>query len=548
MFDAGVQCKWLVPSAGNGGSALTAGAGAQQWTTYTDPPNIGNWTSSTTGVGYERDPASATSYAGLLGANSNTESQMYNINSTCYIRITFNIANQTVLDAINTLKLAMKYDDGFRAYINGTLVAGRNDTDASLTTDPSTAQANQIHDDAAALIFEDMDITVVGKPALRIGTNVLAIHGLNSPSTSSDLLFIPRLSYIPPGGGGGGGNGFAYSGPITISNSQTIKARLLYNGVWTPMTSAQFISNAVPADSSNLVVSEIMYNPLPASLQEIAAGYGDKDFEYIELQNISAGNVDLSGCKFVEGISFDFNSSDFDNLTLPPGARIVVVGSTAGFTARYGNIPSLRKAGEFTGSLSNQGEMITLTGKTGQIIAQFTYGSHGEWPDDADGNGYSLVLNIPSGALDYNNPASWRSSAVQNGTPGTENFTAFTGSATDDIDGDGYSNYLEYAMGSNPASNQSHFLPKLDLATYTVNSVPGTYVRFIFRRNLAGDGFTAKPELSTDLVNWNSGADAVTFVGSINNGDGTANFEYRSTQPASALQKASMRLKVTSQP
>ncbi len=548
LLNAGAQCKWLVPSGGNGGFGLTAGAGPSQWTTYTDPPNIANWTSGTTGVGYERDPASATSYVSLIGTNANTESQMYGINGTCYMRVAFNIPDQATLDAINTFKLSIKYDDGFRAYINGTFVAGRNDTDVSMTNDPSTAVANQIHDDAAAINFEDIDISGVGKPALRIGANVLAIHGLNSPNTSSDLVFVPKLSYIPPTGGGGGGNGFVYSGPITLNGPTVLKARLFSNGFWTPITTASYVVDAVPASAANIVISELMYNPLPPTPNESNAGYGDNDFEYIELRNISAASVDLTGCKFTAGVNYDFNLSDPATLTLPAGGRIVIVANTGGFAMRYNPAPGTKIVGPYTGSLSNQGETLTLKAKNDSIIASFEFVSHGEWPDIADGHGSSLVLNNPTGLPDYNNAANWRSSAVVGGTPGGVDSLPFTGSLTGDTDGDGYVDYLEYATGSNANDNASRNAPTLDLATYTVGSVPAKYLRFIFRRGLNADGFSMTPELTTDQLFWKSSAAEITFVGSTHNADGTDNIEYRSTQPASTLPHASMRLKVTSQP
>jgi len=245
-------CKWLVPSAANGGFALTAGGGASQWTTFTDPVNLANWTTGTTGIGYDTSP----DYAPHFGSNSNTLSQMQNINATCYVRVTFNIPSQAVIDGIGTLRLGMKYDDGFRAYLNGASVAGGNDTDASMTSDPPTAQATIARDEVAAVNFENFDVTATGLPALRVGTNVLAIHCLNGADfTSSDLLMVPKLTWLPPSVGGGGG--LVYSAPLTFNTSATVKARLFANGVWSPATTATFIVDATPASAANLVISEV---------------------------------------------------------------------------------------------------------------------------------------------------------------------------------------------------------------------------------------------------------------------------------------------------
>ena len=50
---------------------------------------------------------------------------MYNINTSCYIRIPFNIVSLDA-DSFNFMRLGIRYDDGFVAYINGTEVARRN--------------------------------------------------------------------------------------------------------------------------------------------------------------------------------------------------------------------------------------------------------------------------------------------------------------------------------------------------------------------------------------------------------------------------------------
>ena len=544
---SGAACKWLVPAAGNGGLTLTADSGAEQWTTYTDPPNIANWTAATTGIGYDTNP----DYLSLLGTNGNTGSQMNGINATCYLRLTFNIPDQATLNNIGSLKLAMKYDDGFRAYINGVVVAGRNDSDPSMTSNPATAQANVIHDDAAAIVFEDIDISGTGIPALRIGTNVLAIHCLNLPSASSDLLFIPKLTYFPPGAAPGGGQ--VYTGPLTLNATTTIRARLrTASGAWTPLTTATYTIDTVPASATNLVISEMNYNPANPSAAESAAGFLQASvFEYIELQNINpAQTVDLTGVSFTEGINFNFNDGDPTAIALVPGGRVLLVANVTAYTMRYGPPPAgVKIAGTWQGSLANGGEQLRLADQLGGTIRDFFYDNNEPWPVAADGLGYSLVLNNPSLNPNHGIAANWRASATIGGSPGLANNIPFTGSPGGDTDGDGYSDFLEYATGSNLNSTTSRNAPALGFATYTVGGIPGTYLRFTFTRALNADGFTLTPELTTDLISWNSTIAAITYVGSIPNGDGTATTEYRSTQPSSDLgSRVLMRLRVTPSP
>ncbi len=536
---SGAACKWLVPSASNGGTTLTAGAGADQWTNYTDPTNIANWTSATTGIGYDLNP----DYLSHFGAGGNTQSQMYNINATCYLRVTFNIPDQATLNNIATLKLGMKYDDGFRAYVNGAIVAGRADTDPSVTSDPAHALCPVARDEAAAVQFEDIDITATGLSALRVGTNVLAIHCLNGVNnTSSDLLIFPKLTYYPPGGGGGGG-GIAYTGPVNLTSSSTVKSRLLANGVWSPITTAEFVVNAAPASASNIVISEIHYNPLPAAGAEITAGYGDNDFEYVELTNVGAGNVDLTGCNFTVGINFDFDIADPGTLTLAPGQRILVVANLAAATMRYGAMPGVKVVGPFGGSLSNNGETVTLVDINNAAIASVTYGTTEPWPVGANTLGYSLVLNNPVSGATYGATA-WRTSAQPGGTPGAPAGAAFSGSPAGDTDGDGYSDYLEWALGNPQNSPGTTNRPGASLQTFTVATVTSPYLTFSYRRNDAADGVNYTVQLSNNLTSWASDASAVVYVATVANGDGTSTVIYRAAQPFNAATPQYMRLRV----
>ena len=362
-----------------------------------------------------------------------------------------------------------------------------------------------------------------------------------------------------PRGTTGAPAGTAYSVPVVLSASQTVKARLYNAGAWSPVTTSTFIVDAVPASAANIVVSELMYNPLNATATEIAAGYSTNDFEYIELLNVSAGNVDLSNIAFTEGVLFNFGTNNPYVLTVPPGGRVVVVGGNNAFLSRYGNNSAVKVAGTFSGSFSNSGERITLVGATGATIAQFTYGHTEPWPVDAAGGvynnaappqliggGYSLVLNNPAAGIDYNNAASWRSSAQVGGTPGLANGTPFTGQANGDTDGDGASDFLEYATGSNMNNAASRNLPVVTIAPFSLLIGTDTYLRLDYRRNLAADGVNFTAQLSTSLTSWVGDASAVTYYGTHNNGDGTATVTWRSTAPVSGVQpRCFMRLLVS---
>jgi hypothetical protein len=351
-----------------------------------------------------------------------------------------------------------------------------------------------------------------------------------------------------PRGSTGSPAGTAYSGPITLNSSKTVKARLNVGSNWSPLMEATFIVNAVPASAANLVVSELHYHPTAPTSTESAAGFNSSnDFEYIEILNVSGQNVDLSNCQFTVGITFNFGNADPNILTLPPGGRMLVVENAAAFHFRYGNNPAMMIAGEYSGNLDNAGERITLLAANSAIIADFTYGTAEPWPVDSDGPGYSLVLNNPAAGINYAAGSSWRSSAQIGGTPGLANSLTFTGSPTGDTDLDGFKDYLEHATASDWNDPASRNPPVVSFAPFVVMGVTDSYVRLEYRRNLAADGVNYSVQMSENLAGtWSSDASAVTYVSSHNNGDGTATVTYRSTQPAGPSHpQVFMRLQVS---
>ncbi len=133
------------------------------------------WLAGTTGVGYD--------YSDLIGLDT---SSMRNVNETVYIRIPFEVDDPSAVEA---LTLRMRYEDGMIAYINGQEVARDNAPPISDETWNSGASATR--SDTEALIPVDFDIP--NFDFLHVGTNVLAIQGLNSGLGSSDLLILPEL-------------------------------------------------------------------------------------------------------------------------------------------------------------------------------------------------------------------------------------------------------------------------------------------------------------------------------------------------------------------
>ena len=143
-----------------------------------------------TGVGYENKPDSDTSYIDFI--EYNVGSQMFGIMNSCYVRIPFVL--DTDPNELHSITLKIRYDDGFVAYINGRELDRDNfDADVPEWND----SADGYHDDEQALLLQPFRVNRVDKPevfdALRLGGNILAIHGMNENTGSSDFLISLEL-------------------------------------------------------------------------------------------------------------------------------------------------------------------------------------------------------------------------------------------------------------------------------------------------------------------------------------------------------------------
>jgi hypothetical protein len=156
-----------------------------EWTGGDDSFSDLDWTDgigSTSGVGYEK----GTGYEPYIGTDVSNE--MYGVNASVYLRIHFDMADPNTFDG---LLLSMRFDDGFIAYLNGTEVARYNAPENAAWDSLSTTG----NSDSQAMVFQVFDISAY-MYSLSPGHNILAVHGLNVSSTSSDLLVQPLLAGV----------------------------------------------------------------------------------------------------------------------------------------------------------------------------------------------------------------------------------------------------------------------------------------------------------------------------------------------------------------
>ena len=168
-----------------------------------------------------------------------------------------------------------------------------------------------------------------------------------------------------------------YAGPIELTASTRVQARAVENGVWSAINEADFVEASQP---SGLRLTEVMYNPL-----------GGDDYEFLELTNVGALDVDLSGAAF-EGIDLRFDRPT----RLAGGTSLVLAADATAFSKRY---PDVAPAAVYRGELADRGETIALRSSTGELLLSLTYDDENGWPLTADGQGDSLVLLDPASDL-----------------------------------------------------------------------------------------------------------------------------------------------------
>lgn len=194
-----------------------------------------------------------------------------------------------------------------------------------------------------------------------------------------------------------------YSQSFTINQSVNVIARSFYNGKWSAATSRFFI---VPENYQDIKITEIHYHPSEE------AGIDNTEFEFIELKNTGTSTLDISGMKFTRGIEYVFPSET----QLDPGAFIVLGANSNHFLSRY----KFRPFDIYKGKLDNAGERLTLVSPFGTPIADFTYGTTGDWPSSPDGQGFSLVPTIYNPVGNQVDATTWRASHLVGGSPGAD--------------------------------------------------------------------------------------------------------------------------------
>ena len=176
------------------------------------------------------------------------------------------------------------------------------------------------------------------------------------------------------------------------------------------------------------------------------------------------------------------------------------------------------------------------------MIRNFAWDNVSPWPALAGADhllgdpDFSLVLNLPATNPNHANPANWRSSGVSGGSPGAADSTPAPADNLTDSDGDGLSDFSEWAFGANAR-------PVATIATWQPPvGQPGQYLMVRVPRNGLADGVNYTVQSSTDLQAW--GPSGFVDAGT----DFSSGTEYRvfaSASPVGAMPKFYLRAVAT---
>ena len=280
-----------------------------------------------------------------------------------------------------------------------------------------------------------IDTNFLGRPTLScLGgqvTNGFSVSLTDNSEKTGTILYY-TLDGRDPRASGGSITSYAlqWSGsPILVATNVRIAARA-YNTNHSNLTGANnpqinsfwsgLVADTFYVQPPALRITEIMYHPPGLTLTNAGGGVTNIDgdcFEFLEIKNTGAADLNLLGAKIRGDVTFDFPS-----LVLAAGKSCVVVADTNAFALRYGtNNPNILIAGRYAGNLGNGGGRLVLTGPYGEPILDFNFK---DCYPSTDGIGFSMAIvneNLPLTA--WSDPLSWGPSRDLLGSPGHSNPT-----------------------------------------------------------------------------------------------------------------------------
>lgn len=185
--------------------------------------------------------------------------------------------------------------------------------------------------------------------------------------------------------------------PVNPNVPDSVIQALYYMSDHLPVICDLTIAATVDTTQSNLVITEIYYNP-PET--------GTDSLEFIEIYNNGSNTANLSGYTLTSAVDYTFGS-----VSLNPSEYLLVAYNPTAMMNTFG-VSAL----QWSGGLNNDGELILLKDNAGNTVDSIFYDDVAPWPTTPDGAGPSLMLCDPSS--DNAIGSSWQASqhfVVNNG-------------------------------------------------------------------------------------------------------------------------------------
>jgi hypothetical protein len=234
---------------------------------------------------------------------------------------------------------------------------------------------------------------------------------------------------------------------IAFSSSALLFARAYNtsNSRWGLAARSEYLIGGRYAQPGDLRLNEIHYHPAMDENVNHLPEHIARSYEFVEILNVADCDICLTGCRFPDGAPAD--ALTLGAKILKPGEHVVVARSLEAFRDRYGSAVTPLSIWLY-GGLSDSGETVTLLNRDGCILDTVTYKTSGKWPESADGDGDSLNRVTFSPA----ETQQWEAAVP---TPGYGCYWEWFGlrgitSLSDDTDGDGVANLIEYYTGADP--------------------------------------------------------------------------------------------------
>lgn len=244
------------------------------------------------------------------------------------------------------------------------------ETDFNLTADQassiSSLSLTHLIDDGAIVYLNGVEIDRINMAAGPVDATTFASSGVG------DAVFI---------------------GPETISIPQGVAVEGI-NRVSVEVHQSALNSSDV---TFNLTV-EAQFTTDPG-IPAVPAAPGEE--QWLEIYNRGESPVNLAGWNFGDGISYTFA----ENTVIAPGEYLVIAKDPSALSAAH---PGLVPLGPYEGSLSRNGETVTLRDSFNNPADTLRYYDGGRWPPKADAAGSTLELTDPD--ADNSVPGAWSSS------------------------------------------------------------------------------------------------------------------------------------------